>query len=352
MIAIEKNIKELLNSPIYQMTCSSMENSHSDFWCWMFNKFGIECLTLFDIKYQEGDSIKSIKREYRHFDLYIETNFNHIVIIENKMKSAFYKEQIIKYSNKISNIQSNKIDLRVITYFEKLKEEDIQITPNDEGYFENILQWKPLTYMDLSNNFEKFNSDNLFVREYKKVLKNLTEINELMKQCSKEYENGENKIISELHNIRLDDIYKKFKASDLRNYLEENIKIDGLKFNFYYQSGNGATSISFDKDNIEYVLTLQGKYYRREANSNDEEHNPILKKWLSLSEDRSNMGELKSEYKASHMRKKHDLNVFNKNTDNAFYYRCFCINEYFSDLSYKTILSKIKSDLDIVFKNK
>lgn len=70
---IEEIAKTLKTSPIYNLTNSSMENSHTDFWAWTLQELDTEGLKIFGIAPLPEENIVKVKREWNHFDLYIET---------------------------------------------------------------------------------------------------------------------------------------------------------------------------------------------------------------------------------------------------------------------------------------
>ena len=326
MTELDDCIKELKESPLYQMTSSSMENSHSDFWCWMLNKFGTEILSIFTTPYAD-ETIEEVHRELHHFDLYIKTN-KRFIILENKMKSFYNIEQIKNYSEKLKKQKEIISPLcLIITYFQ----DDINIKDTN---------WKHLTYESIYNKLNSITNQNLYINEYKNVLNNLLIIKNKMNELNKNiYENGLSDFCTKLKEIRINDIYQKYKASELKNYLQEKLKDNNnLSFEEYFISGNGVTTVCFNKNGFIYYIQLQGsKYYRTiEKQDMQTKIGQDEETWCYLDEEEKN---------ASDMKDKDKFNTFEKG---KYICRHFNINKYFNkqDVSYDDLLNKIKCDLN------
>ena len=117
-ILLDNALKSLNMSPLFNLSLTSKELFHSNFLAWLGtqfpNQFSLMMSDLLDIK--DYILYESIKREYKHSDICFKMkNGSDIksVIIENKVKSIPYKEQLEQYSEKCSNDDS------LVLYFSK-----------------------------------------------------------------------------------------------------------------------------------------------------------------------------------------------------------------------------------------
>lgn len=100
---VQNIINKLKKSPIFNLSLSSKELFHSNFLSWLAENYNEEFGHIF-IEYlkdkpTKSSRIKDIKREKKNIDLsftYIENSQE--LLIENKIKSIPYVEQLIKYS--------------------------------------------------------------------------------------------------------------------------------------------------------------------------------------------------------------------------------------------------------------
>ena len=344
----EQHISNIEKSLFYSLFKSSMENTHTDFWSGIVKQYGIDAIRLFGIEPKEGEKLEDVRREYLRFDLYIETN-QRVIVIENKIKTAYTDEQLEKYTEKLSKKCKKEVIKRLVTFFE-----DPEVLP--EG-------WLALRYTDISDNLKSLNFDHPLVPEYKYILENLNAIFTGFEISDKKYEIGYSDKVNQLKTISFDDIYKKYKAQQFEKYLKENLNKDGHYYiDSYFVSGQGAVDIRVaningkeGKEAILLGITLQGDKYKRSVaigtktdfykeHKLPDENNISSKclediKWLELSE---------KEKENSSLRDKSDYNTFGlKEQFNTLYkYRHFNINEnIFGDLSYERICEYIKNDI-------
>ena len=107
---MKKIINALNANPMFHMSLASKELFHSNFLYWLWKLDASKFLTLLD-KLSEcndfsrltPDSIE-VKREYQHFDLCVLEKGhpnNVLLVIENKVKSIPYVEQLNAYTGKL-----------------------------------------------------------------------------------------------------------------------------------------------------------------------------------------------------------------------------------------------------------
>ena len=100
-----KKFENLKKSPLFNLSLSSKELFHSNFLCWLGESYKKE---FGDVFYaflkglpQDNDLIiKEIHREKDNIDLSFTYSNKQEIIIENKVKSIAYIEQLKKYSEK------------------------------------------------------------------------------------------------------------------------------------------------------------------------------------------------------------------------------------------------------------
>lgn len=211
-----ENISKLLQSPIYAMSLGSKELFHSNFWAWLIETDTTFAKAFFsDI---EVEKIQSLGREDRSRDITIYLNDGSSYVIENKIKSLPYNEQLIRYEK---NTKGFKIGL--IT---GLKE-----TLN---LYDNNL-WSFLSYKEIAKRilfFLESSTNDIILKNKDIIAQYCIDISLLSDVVSSTLNQNENHLEyhSKLHQIRFDDVYKKFKADDfLTKCLRNNKELHYLK---------------------------------------------------------------------------------------------------------------------------
>lgn len=267
IVNIADIVKKLEESPVYCLTNSSMENSHTDFWSWVVKELEVDGLKIFGVTPLADEKLSKVKREWNHFDLYIETN-KRCIVIENKIKSIHTNRQLQEYSDKINKIcKGSDGTIQILaTFFEE---------PN--GLPE---EWGSISYADILKNLQNIKTQNTFIKEYAVVLENLNKLINEFKTSEPVYEidSTENSeyanLLETLEPGRLDDIYKKYKTIQFKKYLSEKL---GANYHIetYFVSGQGGLSLDIEyikgvdkkpedanKKSIKFRITLHGIRYR------------------------------------------------------------------------------------------
>lgn len=106
---IEEQLQRLNRSPLFAISLSGKELSHSNFWAWLLEqevegKHPFIEVFIPDF-YQNGCTFISVEREKKHVDLTItyknKANETEVLIIENKIKSIPTKEQLMRYEEEL-----------------------------------------------------------------------------------------------------------------------------------------------------------------------------------------------------------------------------------------------------------
>ncbi len=277
-------ISALKRSPIFSISLSSKELFHSNFIAWMLVEYPKEMWKIFSIytSLDYGDyelKTDSIKREYKHIDLMFDVvkrdsivGKNDLVkiIIENKVKSLPYINQLEDYSKKYPNAENILLSLSTA--------ENIvvngKVTVSEKGK-ENA--WKLFTYKELANmlcNIDTKNEYETFIiNDYINLIKNLSSINDKARLINKDeiynwYENTDNS----LRKIRLDSFVIKLKCENLALKIENsitdnfpNINSDRLtSTSGIVQGTNGEFRIYYEfNDRITISIEVSKYFYRK-----------------------------------------------------------------------------------------
>ena len=141
---IEEQLQRLNRSPLFAISLSGKELSHSNFWAWLLEqevegKHPFIEVFIPDF-YQNGCTFISVEREKKHVDLTItyknKANETEVLIIENKIKSIPTKEQLMRYE-------------------EELGKQDLAITGILTGLYasldiQDLGKWSFLSYQEIA----------------------------------------------------------------------------------------------------------------------------------------------------------------------------------------------------------
>lgn len=271
----DDKIKQLKESPLFNLSLSSKELFHSNFIAWICNnyatEFGILLVEQFKLDIQ-NKKIVSAKRESKNLDLVIDFERKKLVI-ENKVKSIPNKEQLIEYKNR--NGQNN-------TY--------ILLTLVEPNFNLHDIGWNLLTYKTLSNLLEQISTKvfldyhQAIINDYVNFINILSDLTNLM---IIDFKNGffdfYGKDYRLFHNVRLHDLYLKNLYQkliiEIKNYLQSKITsheiILGHRYNHSINrnqivinttivNGKGIVNIDFsNEDEIIYGIMLDANRYNQ-----------------------------------------------------------------------------------------
>lgn len=82
---ILKTINKLSNNAMFNVSLTSRELFHTNFWTWMLRKYPKVFTPVFYPEYNKKDKIE-VLREYKNTDLFLKIG-DKSIIIENKLKS-------------------------------------------------------------------------------------------------------------------------------------------------------------------------------------------------------------------------------------------------------------------------
>lgn len=290
-----QNALDALNAnPMFHMSLASKELFHSNFLYWLWKLDAIKFLTLLDKLSERKDYFCNmdldtieVKREYQHFDLCVLEKGNPLLVIENKVKSIPYVEQLNEYTGKLKN-PCEKVLLTLMQEF-----------PDRN----NISDWKIKHYNDLADAIRKSYVDTeyqTFIDEYIKFISNLhnlsTSWNPVSVLITKQKFYKE-----DFENLRLHDLFGKLffsrVAAELKNKLaSQGVDLSNISVSSSYSDQMPLFDVTIRNvidTKTEFIIQVQGTSYRhavarpdisyadlcKEMDTNDPLHNAVRDMW-------------------------------------------------------------------------
>lgn len=216
-------VKELKEDPIFNVSLSSKELFHSNFWEWLFKR-SPEYIKIFfpEIESEriDMDDENAIRREQGHRDITIWIkDLNKAYVIENKFKSVPNKKQLENYENDLKEFEKGTVTGII-----------------KPSFIESLEGWEFISYSDISKGILRVSAqlekeetfEKALIDKYAKMIEELTAyiINQTENERTQEKWSMAVDKDSEL--LRMDDVIRKLKASELENFLSEK-KIFGQK---------------------------------------------------------------------------------------------------------------------------
>ena len=212
---MKEEIQYLKNSPVYAMSLGSKELFHSNFWHWLMTCEDIKPKNAFVKIFFDLKDVDKIEREQHNRDLTIWKN-NVAYVVENKIKSVPYKEQLKKYETDLEKNQSFGCGILTGIFKPDFMEDD------------DCNKWKFVSYKEIGEQILEIlkqvkcsNFNKSVITEYAKIVLNIYNIiTEKLKNTKKLIQNNDCK---DLEKIRLDDICKKYCAEKFSKYLKQTM---------------------------------------------------------------------------------------------------------------------------------
>lgn len=351
---MDKEIRFLKKSLMYQMSLGSRELFHSNVWAWLMemdNNFIMVFFNDFDVA--QYKSIKVCREKYnRDITIWLERNVDIdrfvYLVIENKIKTLPNIEQLEKYSEDLNGYRISKAVFTglINPYLEEQTKTAIK------GRKEEI-QWTFCNYNDIATKIKEFALRSKSV-EIKSQISQIIEycdiINNMATVLNYEINNRKNIFSFEhsedLRGIRLDSLFTMLKAASFVDYINRNRrdipkppKPFELDIHQSYNNSNATIDVRFSnkKEGSKSWLTIgvqiQGNQYRLMAERNsdhscEEVYKQFEKNWFNIRERSRSM---KKQY-CSYVTK-----------DYSFVYQYSNIND--SNNGYKQLFLNMISDL-------
>lgn len=265
---IKNALEELNANPVFHMSLASKELFHSNFLYWLWKLDAKMFLTLLD-KLSEDKSSEckdyfckkdpktiEVKREYQHFDLCVLEKDKPLLVIENKVKSIPYVEQLNEYTGKLDENCKNKVLLTLMQEF-----------PDKN----NISGWEIKHYNDLAVAIKESYVDTeyqTFIDEYIKFIS-------ILHNLSTSW-NPDNVLITKqtiykvFENLRLHDLFGKLffsrVAAELKkNLVEQGVDLSNISVSSSYSDQMPLFDVTIRNvidTKTEFIIQVQGTSYR------------------------------------------------------------------------------------------
>lgn len=286
-----KKFENLKNSPLFNLSLSSRELFHSNFLCWLGESHKVEFGEIFKdflkILPEDNDfKIKEIHREKDNIDLSFTYSNGQEIILENKVKSIAYIEQLKKYSEKNTD-KKNYILLSLSKPVFFNTEDKFIINGTDINGIDavwNFLSYSKLIEMlkTLSEKIQDSYHQNI-INDYCNFIDGLIEIESHCNLAEDDcFPFEKNKIFLDIKEIRLHDFYLKRKyellAFQVSNKIKETKEVSifyGSLSNWEKQKdkpiyighgmtrGLGLMDIKYKiSTNVSLGIQIQGDHYR------------------------------------------------------------------------------------------
>ena len=274
---MENKIKDLKESPLYNLSLVNKELFHSNFIAWFGKTYPAHFIELIEIlldkkKWLDGDKF-DIRREFNHFDISVFEGENLKLVIENKVKSIPTQNQLDEYKNKIKN---ENVQLILLTMNVQLHES------TSEQDNENI-GWKIVNYRTLSKGLEliKDKIDNDYHKElladYCTYISNLESVIENYTNNGKYFDEEKYTTLKELG---IHDVCGKREMQDVYNKLVKRLNDEGIATNnsdvlvkWDYTNAKPLIEVRFKnpKKSDHIFIQIQGNQYRHAVEFFDKE---------------------------------------------------------------------------------
>lgn len=212
----------LMASPLFQLSLSSKELFHSNFLYWLgkqYPRLFVVICKAWGCSADWEDIGWHIRREYKHFDLCVETGGQVVLVLENKVKSLPVKKQLDEYRAKAGDACRDFILLSLATVFPDRKAVEVEGT------------WRIKSYQELHDVLFQLKErsvcrpyDRALVEDYGSFVKNLHDLS----RCW--IPSGESRFLLSAEaretgeRLRIRDLQDKFRYSYLCQSLNEHLR--------------------------------------------------------------------------------------------------------------------------------
>ncbi len=288
MKTINTAVVALEKSPLFNLSLASKELFHSNFLEWLMKTDSMRDVAAALLREFAGgidlnlDTLEKPKREDNNFDLTLKVkNYNgkqYQIVVENKVKSLPSREQLDKYSAKLAK-KPTHVDETIAVL--------LSLTSSD--FFEHGSKcyspkegpsWKFFSYSKLLEVLGSYKSEDPYhdglLTDYRKFIRGLIDLQTAIHdtfQCYPEAlinpfdwpQKKEGSIYSQLKEIRMHDVFEKWRMRHLKEELEKCFDSDELDFEVGFSRGSGILNIlPKDRENkMFYCVSCQTKQLRQ-----------------------------------------------------------------------------------------
>lgn len=227
-------LNRLTNNAMFNISLTSRELFHTNFWAWMLRKYPQIFTPVFYSNYNRKDKIE-VLREYKNTDLCLKIG-DKSILIENKLKSLPDKKQLERYNKNFLNQVAKTI---LVSYF----------SPLFSSGYDELFSYDFL-YEKISKCFEKKlteieNNDRVLIQSYIELLG-------LLNQLLHSIDINANDKIGDLWGIIKDkEIQAKLKAINFAKTFERAFIIKLARWilnNFIYSDSLDAVNVDCGRD--------------------------------------------------------------------------------------------------------
>jgi hypothetical protein len=267
----QQKVNELKKLPIFNMSLSSIELFHSNFIVWILETYPEKMAKFFDNN--ATSKITNIQREKKNIDISFIIG-DTLYLIENKVKSIAYKEQLDKYAEyKIGDFITHKdkqslnkikyilLSLKESTFFEN----NSYITTNDADWeyksYEYLIIF--LAKLNILDTYHKSLIDDYctFVKNLKNnIVDKINEVN-----IASLYTKGtpENKMLLILTDLRMHDFFQKGVFENFAYKLKNTLDTQDINIS-HGMTKSGFVDIEVNiSEHFFMGIQIQGNQYRK-----------------------------------------------------------------------------------------
>lgn len=271
-------------SPLFQLSLGSKELFHSNFIAWLAGKYPLLVGQLFApyLQTKTGDlTITRIEREVKNIDVHLYFANGQELILENKVKSIPYIEQLEEYSE--GHTPNQNFLLLTLTRPEFTKTRTIPVLDTF---------WHTMSYHDLANGLQSLVTN--IEDQYNKFIVNdyiffITFISNMLDDVDVSeadyftfYKPETDSTLATLKQIRMADVYLKIKYQSLGSLVHQQLikdlpntqihfgtfpkepKKDTLYISYGMQRAQGITQICYEiEDGLYASIQLQERRYSK-----------------------------------------------------------------------------------------
>ena len=336
--------KELIDSPLFNVSLASRELFHSNLWAWIINKEKNNTFLSFISSIKDFKQVQ-VYREKLNIDLLLDID-GKLIVVENKIKSLPNKQQLLMYQNKLGKKFYKGIIISLL-----------------KPSFELPKGWCYISYREIIDVISKINFENdyynLLIKDYCKMINNICDI---MDDFINSTKNTLYYDYSNLELIKFEDTCRKLKANQFVDYLYDELALSHnaineksvYNFDIYSDYSNKksiiniAYTIKKDKAKESRIgIQIEGNQYRRfvaKFNS-DESFDDIFETYLNLDWfEKYSVLEKKVFNHITGIRNKNGYCKYFGSGKNSykFVYQYYYINDYTFDSLFKTIKDDIR----------
>lgn len=214
----EEIMKDVKDSPLFNMSLSNKELFHSNLISWVFTEYPAIMKTFLKID-DEFEKYK-VNREYHNFDLSVHTD-KKVYIIENKVKSIPSIEQLEGYKLKASRLEKNKEkQLFLLSFY-------------GDGFEGDNQGWSWLSYIDLVKAIKNYlpienKYHQYLLEDYCDLIEKINYFyGSFLPKNEKEllYDND---MVGCARDLRIADMYYKFRLAKVSSMVLEKMRMKGL----------------------------------------------------------------------------------------------------------------------------